>query len=480
MATRDLTLATVSGLRLRQSEYRLLAVGVDLFCVNLAVLFALWAWTVRAQALYGPAQPAFGLPFLQAQWVWFLVFSALWVIAAGLSEFYDLRLLANPRQAAGRLAPITLLTIAFYLVLYFLSEPNSLPRLTLLYQGAAQLALLAAWRFALAHVIQAGALAQRALVVGATPSGRSMIEAIRENVDAHYELLGVVAESEADKTFAGLPVVGAYSDLARLAGQQGATEIILAVKSELPRDLFQTFLECQEQGVRITPMPVLYEAITGRVPVDHIGDNWYMALPLDHPGAAGFYPPLKRGLDLIVAVVGLVIFALLLPLIALAVKLDSPGPVFYKQPRVGKGGRTFTVYKLRSMVTDAEKGKAVWAARNDARVTRVGRWLRKTRVDEFPQFVNILRGEMSAVGPRPERPEFVAQLAEQIPFFRLRHAVKPGMAGWAMIHADYVDSLEEAQARVEYDLYYIKHQSIGLDIVILFNTLLQMFKLRGR
>jgi lipopolysaccharide/colanic/teichoic acid biosynthesis glycosyltransferase len=170
-----------------------------------------------------------------------------------------------------------------------------------------------------------------------------------------------------------------------------------------------------------------------------------------------------------------------LPLIALAIKLDSPGPLFYTQERVGQGGRIFRVRKLRTMVVNAEQnGQAVWATKNDPRVTRVGKILRKMHVDEFPQFWNILRGEMSAVGPRPERPEFVAQLEHRIPFYRLRHAVKPGMAGWALVNAGYVDSLEIAQLRVEYDLYYIKHQSLWLDLWILFRTVVQVVAFGGR
>jgi lipopolysaccharide/colanic/teichoic acid biosynthesis glycosyltransferase len=168
-------------------------------------------------------------------------------------------------------------------------------------------------------------------------------------------------------------------------------------------------------------------------------------------------------------------------LIALAIRLDSPGAVFYSQTRVGQGGRIFTVRKLRTMVTDAERdGQAVWAARNDPRVTRAGTILRRLHLDEVPQFWNVLRGEMSIVGPRPERPEFVAQLEKHIPFYRLRHAVKPGIAGWAITHADYVGSVEDARLRVEYDLYYIKHQSLWLDFWILFRTVWHVLAFKGR
>ena len=227
-------------------------------------------------------------------------------------------------------------------------------------------------------------------------------------------------------------------------------------------------------------MPVLYEQLTGRVPVEHVGSNWYVAMPIWHPGTGTLYPLLKRLMDIVLASLGLFFLGLAFPLIAAAIYLDSPGPIFYTQERVGKGGRRFRIYKFRTMVPDAEQGKAVWATTNDPRVTRVGRFLRRAHIDEFPQFLNILKGEMSAVGPRPERPEFVEELVQEIPFYRVRHAVKPGMAGWALVKYGYASSKEDALIRLQYDLYYIKHQSLWLDIVILLKTILDTITLQGR
>jgi len=186
-------------------------------------------------------------------------------------------------------------------------------------------------------------------------------------------------------------------------------------------------------------------------------------------------------MDILVASVGLIILAFLFPVLALALYLDSSGPIFYIQERVGKGGRVFNLVKFRSMVPNAEvNGGAVWAEENDPRATRVGRFLRRTMLDELPQFINVLRGEMSIVGPRPERPLFADQLAEEIPFYRARHAAKPGMAGWALINYGYSSSVGDALVKLGYDLYYIKHQSIWLDVMILLKTLGAMVALRGR
>jgi lipopolysaccharide/colanic/teichoic acid biosynthesis glycosyltransferase len=275
-----------------------------------------------------------------------------------------------------------------------------------------------------------------------------------------------------------------------LVAQHHVTTLILATTHEVNGELLQILMDCLELGVEIIPMPVLYEQLTGRVPVEHVGGNWYVAMPIHHPGTGALYPLPNRLMDIASASIGLFCLALATPFIALAIYLDSPGPIFYTQERLGKKGKRYKVYKFRTMVPDAEKDEAVWAQENDCRVTRMGRILRKTHVDEFPQFWNILKGEMSAVGPRPERPEFVEELAREIPFYRVRHAVKPGsakppersrrMAGWGLVKQGYGASKEDALLKLQCDLYYIKHQSLWLDIVILLKTILDTLTLRGR
>ena len=220
-------------------------------------------------------------------------------------------------------------------------------------------------------------------------------------------------------------------------------------------------------------MPALYERLTG----PGAGRAGARRLVRGDPGRCSFdaleRAPADQAGALIVVLggLGLLCLAVLLPFVALAIRLDSPGPIFYVQQRVGIGGRVFRTFKFRSMVAEAEPDGAVWARRGDPRVTRVGRVLRATHVDEFPQLLNVLRGEMSAVGPRPERPEFVEKLAAELPLYRLRHVVKPGMAGWGLIRQGYAGSEQDVLVRLQYDLYYIKHQSLALDLVILLKTI---------
>ena len=445
-------------------ERRLVLILMDGALVNLAVICAFAIWSLRGDK---------NLPALIAtQSFWFVLLSGLWIVAAWLSGLYDLRVAARVLTTARALAQSLVLVLIAYLAIFF-AAPTELPRGIVLYHGLIAIGLIALWRGLYARL----ALRRRALIVGAGNGGQFIARALRESASAHYAVIGFIDDdpTKCDQ------VIGTTRELARVIREQNVQEVILAITRDLSDETFRALLVAQELGVALRPMPIVYEEITGRVPVDYICDNWYVALPLGHASTGSVYPIVKRAFDLVSASLGAMLFCIALPFIALAIKLDSPGPLFYTQERVGQGGRIFRVRKLRTMVVNAEQnGQAVWATKNDPRVTRVGKILRKMHVDEFPQFWNILRGEMSAVGPRPERPEFVAQLEHRIPFYRLRHAVKPGMAGWALVNAGYVDSLEIAQLRVEYDLYYIKHQSLWLDLWILFRTVVQVVAFGGR
>ena len=258
-------------------------------------------------------------------------------------------------------------------------------------------------------------------------------------------------------------------------------EVILAISAQMTGSLFQTIMDCHERGVAITPMPLLYEQLTGKVAVEHIGSQWYVALPFETNPFGSIYRLGKRLFDLICGLLIGIVFFVTLPVVALAIKLSSPGPVFYRQERMGLHGKPFVVMKYRSMVEDAESdGKAKWATKNDTRITPIGRIMRKTRLDELPQVINVLKGDMSMVGPRPERPQFIAQLQKQIPFYRTRLAAKPGLTGWAQVNYGYGATVEDALIKLQYDLYYLKHQSVWFDLKIMLRTFAVVLKMKGQ
>ena len=256
-----------------------------------------------------------------------------------------------------------------------------------------------------------------------------------------------------------------------MARARRVSEIIVTATQALDGAALRGVMDATVAGLNVLPMPVLYERITGRVPVGVVGENWTVVLPLDETGVRP-WPVMKGVLDYLLAGLGVLILGLLLPFIALAIRIDSRGSIFYAQQRVGRNGRLFRILKFRSMRVDAEKETgAVYAEENDPRVTRTGRFLRRTHIDELPQMINILRGEMSFVGPRPERPEHVERLAQELPFYRIRQLLLPGATGWAQVHQDYAAGVAETQVKLQYDLYYVRHCSFLLDLEILLRTL---------
>ena len=450
------------------ARQRLLAL-VDLLIVNFALLASLvftrelpFAWsTVR------------GRPD------WFVMLSVLWLVIAHAGDNYNSWRSVTPSVAVTGILKALALTMLVYSLIPLITPPLPATRYMLVRQLGLTASLLVLWRLAFAFVFRHATFQRRTIIVGAGKGGRTIAEVLREREPGHL-VLGFVDDDVAKQgeTVDALPVLGRSADLVRLLDETRATDLVLAIARELQGDVLREVLRCYERGARILPMPVLYEYVTGRVPVEHIGDRWLVSLPIDRD-ARTLYQPFKRTIDIAVSLVGLVLLAPLFLLLALVIKLESPGPVFYRPERLGKGGKPFRVWKLRTMVSDADRiGDPTFTGKADARVTRVGRLLRAAHVDELPQFLNILRGEMSLVGPRPER--YVRELEEQIPFYRMRLAVKPGTAGWALVKQGYAEGTKGTLVKLQYDLFYIKHQSFYLDMVILIRTAIDMLFRRGQ
>ncbi|WP_297669118.1 sugar transferase [uncultured Desulfovibrio sp.] len=306
----------------------------------------------------------------------------------------------------------------------------------------------------------------RILLVGVDRAGK-VRELLAESLPK-ARILGYVGEPDQGPD-AG-PCLGAPFMALDIARQQHATMILLLPDAPIDDDIAHELLMAKLRGSMVVDIRSFYEHVVHRLPLTQINDEWLLQTEGFSLNTRGSLRRLKRALDVLISLVLLVLTAPVMLLTALIVRLESPGPVIYKQDRVGLFEKEFTVYKFRSMRADAEKNGAVWASAHDNRVTRFGRFIRKVRIDELPQIWNILKGDMSFIGPRPERMAFVQKLKESIPYYSLRHTVKPGLTGWAQVCYPYGASEEDARRKLEYDLYYIKNMSLLLDINIVFKT----------
>ncbi len=331
--------------------------------------------------------------------------------------------------------------------------------------------LLNAWRWAYAVFFQPSMARIPVLILGAGQSGRAVYELLKSRISP-YDVKGFVDDDPGKVGTSFSPsVLGTFDQIEMIAQEIGVTRAIMAIPRNRSSLLISSILRARLQGIEIEDMPNVVERLTGRIPVQSIADQWLLF-------ADGFYllhkeyiQKIKRLMDMAVSVTVLVVTSPLLGLAALAIRLESPGPILYTQQRIGKGNQTFTIYKFRSMRHNAEIDGAMWASQKDSRVTRVGKWLRLTHIDELPQIWNIFKGDMSFVGPRPERPEFVTMLEEKVPYYFVRHSVQPGLTGWAQINYQYGDSIEDATNKLEFDLYYVKNMSIFLDLKIILRTI---------
>ena len=354
--------------------------------------------------------------------------------------------------------------------------------------AAAAVLLVAAWRTVFAAGAKVVPFTKRVMVIGAGVSGGILAHEFQEKArrgEQDYQMVGFVDDDpeKKGKVHVGMPVLGASKDLPEFVERYQIDTICLSVNkvSVISADVFESLITAREKGVRILSMPALYETLTSKVAVEHVGDNWGITFPMEHLSSPWVHDLLVRCVDIVAGIVGLGVTALVSPGLMLVNKFGgSPGPLFYSQMRVGKGGREFRIYKFRSMVTNAEAAGAKWCVEDDPRITKVGNFLRKTRIDELPQFWNVLKGDMSLIGPRPERPEFTKLLAESIPFFRARHAVKPGLTGWAQVMYRYGSSEEDSLIKLQYDLFYIKHRSPAIDLRIIAKSFKVILQAAGR
>ncbi len=416
-------------------------------------------------------------------WVWSIVLGLYLTIFATIFELYNLQKAGKFEVTIQNIILTTSVTVLFYLLTPFFTPVLPENRLQIVYFYISINLSLILWRYIYVTFVSAARFNKRVLLIADGPEINGIIESL-EASDPNYKVVGYVKSGE--NNYVGRHRVSLLefknSKLLELVEEHAISEVVVAAPAYegITLPLYNQLMNMLESGVPIREYTQVYEDINKRVPVQQIDQDFYKFFPFSRNNQNKLYLFFHRALDLILSVFGLLFGLLLIPFIFIGNLLGNNGPLFYTQERVGKNGQTFKIYKLRSMIVDAEKAGAQFAQKGDVRVTIFGRFLRNTRIDEIPQFLNVIKGDMSIIGPRPERPVFVKELSEKIPFYEVRHLVKPGVTGWAQVNADYGSTDADALEKLQFDLYYIKHRSLFLDISIIVKTLSTIIFFRGQ
>jgi len=398
-----------------------------------------------------------------------VIVTALCQLCFYYNDLYDLTVVATNREFVVRLLQAAG-AAAIVLAAAAVAVPNLIldPATFVTALGVFVVAVIS-WRATFNYLARDPHLEERVLVIGTGATARALARLIALQQDFAYRLVGFVEERDDVPVVRQRDILGTAGDIDRIVTAQHVDRIVVGLSDRRGHLPIEPLLRAKLSGVRVEDATTTYERLSGKILIDDLKPSWLIFS--DGFRASRLTRFVKRTLDLALSIIGVLLGAPLMALTALAVKLDSRGPALYSQERVGENGRVFTVFKFRSMRTDAEQaGRPIWAKDQDDRITRVGRFIRRTRLDELPQLWNVMRGDMSFVGPRPERPFFVEQLAREIPFYIQRHAVKPGLTGWAQVKYQYGSSIEDAMEKLRYDLYYIKHLSIVFDLTIVLDT----------
>jgi exopolysaccharide biosynthesis polyprenyl glycosylphosphotransferase len=463
-------------MRLQAGERRLILIFGDTIAAILALITALYFWGSRDQWLN------FSIEFLrQRPQIWFYLLPLLWLVL--MIELYDIRRASRRSDTLRGIGIAGAIYIGIYLILYFAFPPDSLPRIGVAVFIIAVSVLTIGWRYFYISVFTAPRFLRRVVIVGAGKAGTTLARVINSIHPTPFHLIGLIDDDpeKIGSNVEGYPVLGSCVDLSCVLRDQGISDIILAISGKMQSEMFQALLKAEEEGIELTTASSVYEDLLGRVPIDLLPQDWILRSFVDQAHSSGLYEVGKRALDILGGFVGVIGLLVVYPFISLAILLDTGSPVLFLQSRLGKNGRSYKIIKFRTMRQDAEKdGKARVTIINDDRITRVGSILRKSHLDELPQFLNVLQGDMSLVGPRAERSELVEELQRKVTFYRARLLVKPGITGWAQINFGYAATVEETAIKLEYDLYYIMHRGMLMDINILLRTVGNVIRLRGQ
>jgi sugar transferase (PEP-CTERM system associated) len=441
-------------------------------------LLVIVAFVSAAVARLGASDAAMMLSYEQG-FLKIAVISVVFVTCMYYFDLYDSSTLRNRRELLTRLIQVVGTVCVLLAILYYVYPPLELGRGIFAIGVALVGIVLLLWRRLFLAINSQSEFAERALLFGDGPLAVPLMREVESRPELGLRIVshfvvpnnGITqAQANSESQPEGAPLSSAVEDLFRAVRTHRVNRILLAFGDRRGKLPVEPLLTLKSRGVRIQDGTDVYEAITGKVPIESLRLGWL----LFSPGfcVSRFLLVYKRLASVLIALLGLLLSLPLLPWIALAIKLSSQGQIFYRQKRVGRSGKVFECYKFRTMYVDAEADSGpTWAGDDDPRITPVGRFLRISRLDEIPQLWNVLKGDMSLVGPRPERPEFVEWLSREISHYQLRHIVRPGITGWAQIRFRYGSSVEDAKEKLRYDLFYVKNISPGLDFLVLFETI---------
>lgn len=416
-------------------------------------------------------------------WSWTLVFVVYLNLFANIFELYDLQKADQFDSVLKNVLLTTSLTVLFYMLTPFLTPSLPENRLQILFFYLSVAGALLIWRFLYISLISSPRFYKRVIVVGDSFDIKLIAESLQKS-DPNYFVVGYINTDLKIKTVIERDDLLQFEveELQQAIKQHHINEIVVAsaYQKGLMLTLYNQLSELLKQGFPIRDYTHVYEEVTKRIPVQNVDKDFYKYFPFSRSNQNKFYILIFRIFDIFISIIGIAFGILISPFILIGNLIANRGKLFYQQERVGKNGVIFKILKLRTMSKDAEAAGPQYAQKNDYRITKFGMFLRRSRLDEIPQFYNVLRGDMSLIGPRPERPMFVKDLSNLIPFYETRHIIKPGLTGWAQVMANYGDCYDDSLEKLQYDLYYIKHRGIFLDLSILLKTLSTVIFFRGQ
>jgi len=459
------------GIHFEVSERKILLRIMDILMVFLAIYFL---------SLY----PKFDyIEFNKSNYVALTLLAVYITIFGTIFELYDLQKASKFDTTFRNIVITTSTVVLFYLLTPILSPYLPEERIQIVYFYVALIVSILLWRLFYINLIESPRFYKRVLLVGEISNIDGLVKALNTS-DPNYKIVGFI-NSEASTSdsvrFKGLKEFKAADFLSVIEKERISEVLVASFNSEaIIAEVYHDLMMLLERGFKIREYTQVYEELLHRVPIQFVGKDFYKYFPFSRSNDNKLYIFFQRTFDVILAIIGLALGTLIIPFIFIGNIIGNKGPMFYSQERIGRNGKPFNILKLRTMVVNAEKDGARWAKKNDTRVTKFGKFLRKSRLDEIPQFYNVLRGDMSVIGPRPERPFFVNELSRIIPFYETRHIIKPGLTGWAQVKTRYGSSVDDSLIKLQYDLYYIKHRSVFLDFNIAIKTLSTILYYRGQ